>query len=240
MKMYQAAIVEDETQIRNYIKNTLIKSFENQQVHITFDSFSSGEKFLSMFDQHYHFDLIFLDIEMPGMDGISICRRIREVAPDTLVVFISNKEELVFQTFEVQPFRFIRKSEYDKQLPFLVQAIIGQLNAQNSQMIRIHEPSSGDIFSFDVKKVLYVEAQRKNCRIVTTTNELIIQCKLMELEEKLSEFFFIKPHRSYLVNCQYIFYVGKNSLQLTNKEEIPISRGKVEEIKQLFLDYTTR
>lgn len=238
--MYQAAIIEDEAQIRSYIKKTLTSSFEKQQIHVAFDSFSSGEKFLSMFDKHYHFDLIFLDIEMPNMDGISLCKRIREVSPDALVVFISNKEELVFQTFEVQPFRFIRKSEYDKQLPALVDAITTKLNHQNSYMMKILEPSSGDVYSFDVKNILYVEAQRKNCRIVTTTGDLVIHCKLMEIEEKLADFFFIKPHRSYLVNCRYIFYIGKSNLQLTNKEEIPISRGKVDEVKQLFLEYTTK
>lgn len=238
--MYQAAIVEDEGQIRTYLKNTLAASFHELKIHVTFDTFASGDNFLSMFHQHYHFDMIFLDIEMPGMDGISLCKRIREVSPDALVVFISNKEELVFQTFEVQPFRFIRKSEYDKQLPALVDAIATRLNNLSSSLIRILEPASGDIFSFDIKKVLYVEAQRKNCRIVTTTGELILQSKLMEIEEKLADYAFLKPHRSYLVNCQYIFYIGKSTLQLTNKEELPISRGKVDEVKQLFLEYTTK
>lgn len=238
--MYQAAIVEDEAQIRSYLRDTLRKSFEEQQIHVAFDTFASGEKFLSMFNQHYHFDIIFLDIEMPGMDGISICKKIREISPHALVIFISNKEELVFQTFEVHPFRFIRKSEYAKQLPALVSGIISQLNTLSSYMMCILEPSSGDIFSFDVKKVLYVEAQRKNCRIVTTTGDLIIHCKLMDIARKLAGFAFLKPHRSYLVNCQYIFYIGKTSLQLTNKEEIPISRGKVGEIKQSFLNYNTK
>lgn len=238
--MYQAAIVEDEAQIRSYLKDTLCRSFKEQQIDVAFDTFASGEKFLSMFNQHYHFDMIFLDIEMPGMDGINICRQIREIAPDALVIFISNKEELVFQTFEVQPFRFIRKSEYAKQLPALVNAIVDRLSTLNTYMMRILEPSSGDLFSFDVNKILYVEAQRKDCLIVTTTGELTIRCKLMDIAIKLADFGFLKPHRSYLVNCQYIFYIGKTSLQLTNKEEIPISRGKVGEIKQAFLSYTTK
>lgn len=238
--MYQAAIVEDEAQIRSYLKDTLCRSFKEQQIDVAFDTFASGEKFLSMFNQHYHFDMIFLDIEMPGMDGINICKQIREIAPDALVIFISNKEELVFQTFEVQPFRFIRKSEYAKQLPALVNAIVDRLSTLNTYMMRILEPSSGDLFSFDVNKILYVEAQRKDCLIVTTTGELTIRCKLMDIAIKLADFGFLKPHRSYLVNCQYIFYIGKTSLQLTNKEEIPISRGKVGEIKQAFLSYTTK
>lgn len=238
--MYQAAIVEDETQIRSYLMQTLCKAFEEQQIHVAFDTFASGEQFLSMFTQHYHFDMIFLDIEMPGMDGISLCKRIREISPNALVIFISSKEDLVFQTFEVQPFRFIRKNDYAKQLPTLVNGIISKLNTLSSCMICIPELSSGDLFSFNVKQILYVEAQRKNCRVVTTTGDSTIHCKFMDISKKLADFPFLKPHRSYLVNCDYIFYIGKNTLQLTNKEEIPISRSKVSEIKQAFLNYTTK
>ncbi|MCF0132034.1 MAG: response regulator transcription factor [Pseudobutyrivibrio sp.] len=237
--MIQAAIVEDEEQIRSYLKNTLILAFEAKQLHVAFDSFSTGDSFLSMFDSHYHFDIIFLDIEMPQMDGITLCKKIREVSPDALVVFISNKDELVFQTFEVQPFRFIRKSEYNSQLPKLVDDLITQLNKNNTKFISFKD-SSGDIFSFDVQKILYIEAQRKNCRIVLDSDERLIPCKLMDLESSLSSYAFIKPHRSYLVNCKHIYYIGKNDIRLSNNETIPISRGKTEEVKQLFLDYTTR
>ena len=61
----------------------------------------------------------------------------------------------------------------------------------------------------------------------------------MELEEKLADCHFIKIHRSYLVNCMHIFRIGKSFVQLTNGTELPISRGKTEEIKQLFLQYNT-
>lgn len=235
--MYQAAIVEDETQILAHLKTTLSEAFQKKHISVGFDSFSSGERFLSMFTEHYHYDMIFLDIEMPGLDGIEICRHIRSIAPDTLVVFISNKEELVFQTFEVQPFRFIRKSQYQQLLPTLVNELVQQLSLNQPNMIQLTEPLSGDIFSFDIRQILYVEAQRKNCRIVTRTGESIVRCKLMDLEEQLLPHHFLKVHRSYLVNCRYIFHIGKTSLTLEDHTEIPISRGKVDFVKEQFLLY---
>ncbi|MDD5803270.1 MAG: LytTR family DNA-binding domain-containing protein [Clostridia bacterium] len=232
--MYQAAIVEDECEILSYLKNTLINSFNKRHVSIAFDSFSSGEDFLHTFNGHYHYDVIFLDIEMPGIDGIQVCRKIRQQSPDTLVIFISNKEELVFQTFEVQPFRFIRKSEYQKLLPALADAVTQKLGEQTKHSIFITEPGSGDIFSFDIRMILYIEAQRKNCLIVTASGTSTVQCKISDMEESLIAHGFIKIHRSYLVNCRHIFYIGKTSLQLTNGQELPVSRGKVEEVKEGF------
>ena len=118
--MLQAAIVEDERVFLENTKILLAGEFDKRHVAIAFDPFDEGQSFLNMLAQHFRFDIVFLDIEMPGIDGISVCRKIREVAPQTIVVFVSNKEELVFQTFEVQPFRFIRKSELKEVVTSLV------------------------------------------------------------------------------------------------------------------------
>jgi len=238
--MYQAAIVEDNEKILQYLKESLTKSFEKKQVHVAFDTFTSGLRFLEMFEGHYHYDAIFLDIEMPEIDGIELCKKIKSIAPNSLVVFISSKAELVFQTFEVQPFRFIRKEFYQESLSSLTDSIVRKWTEERSHLLHLEEPRSGDLYSFCVSNILYIEAQRKDCLIVTTEGECTFRCKLMELESKLSDQYFIKIHRSYLVNCKHIFCIGKNCVKLTNGLELPLSRGKTEEIKQLFLQYNTK
>lgn len=236
--MFQAALVEDEPQVRSYLKDQLIASFKKQNCQLSFDVFSSGSQFLAMFEKHYHFDVVFLDIEMPEMDGISICRKIRDVSRETLVIFISNKEELVFQTFEVQPFRFIRKSEFERLLPSLTESVIQKFQENENKTLRITEPTSGDLYSFEIQSIVYIEAQRKYCRIVTTTGEKSLLTRLMDWEASLNSYQFIKPHRSYLVNPKYITYIGKKNILLKTSEEIPISRGNLDRVKQAFLSYT--
>ena len=200
-------------------------------------NFTNSEDFLSMLEKHFNYDILFLDIEMPDMDGISLCRTIRKIAPDALVVFISNKEELVFQTFEVQPFRFIRKSELKELCPSLVDSIIEELKKRSPQTIKITE-SSGDVISFDIRNILYIEAQRKECKIVSKDGEALVKLKLMDLEERLKDFHFIKVHRSFLVNMDSIFRITKTNVILTNNEDLPISRGSSEELKQIFINYS--
>ncbi len=238
--MFHAAICEDEPEISRYIEKTLVSEFEKVGVQVLFEVFHNGNRLLDMIDKHYHFDILFMDIEMPEIDGISICRKIRKVNSETLVVFISNKEELVFSSFEVQPFRFIRKSHYDSLLPSLVTSIQAEMTRRHPNIVQIKEPGSKDLFSFDISQIIYVEALGKNCRIVTTTGQTTIKTKLMEIETQLTEYDFLKPHRSYLVNYKYISTVRKSDLELTDHSVVPISRGHVDEIKKNFLKYTTR
>ncbi|MBQ7147916.1 MAG: response regulator transcription factor [Pseudobutyrivibrio sp.] len=238
--MYHAAICEDERDIASYIEKTLASEFAKHNIQVEFDIFYNGNKLLEMIDEHYHFDLVFMDIEMPEIDGISICRKIRQTNEDSLVVFISNKDELVFSTFEVQPFRFVRKSHYDSLLPELVNALDTELARRNPSNIQIVEPRSKDIFSFDVNKIQYVEAQGKNCLIHSVGNITEIKISLSEIEELLKDYEFIKPHRSYLVNYKFITSIKKNNLELTTSELIPISRNRVEDVKHEFIMFTNR
>ncbi|SFI35342.1 two component transcriptional regulator, LytTR family [Pseudobutyrivibrio sp. OR37] len=236
--MYQAAIVDDELDILNSTKAMLADEFTKANTAVAFDFFTDSEDFLSMFESHFNYDIIFLDIEMPNIDGISVCRKIRQLSKDALVIFISNKEELVFQTFEVQPFRFIRKSELKELCPSLVDFIINELKRRSPQTFTIIENNGGDVLSFDARNIIYVEAQRKECKIVTTIGDSTVKMKLMDLEEKLGSFHFVRIHRSFLVNMDYIFRITKNSIILTSGEELPISRGSSDTLKQLFINYS--
>lgn len=236
--MYQAAIVDDELDILNSTKALLADEFSKANTSVAFDFFTDSNDFLSMFESHFNYDIIFLDIEMPGIDGISLCRKIRQLSKDALVIFISNKEELVFQTFEVQPFRFIRKSELKELCCSLVESIINELKRRTPQTITITENNGGDVLSFDARNIVYVEAQRKECKLVTTSNTPTVKMKLMDLEEKLSAFHFVRIHRSFLVNMDFIFRITKTSVILTTGEELPISRGSSDALKQLFIDYS--
>lgn len=238
--MFNAAICEDEKNIATYIEKTLSSEFNKHNISVEFDIFTNGNKLLNMIDEHYHFDIVFMDIEMPEIDGISICKQIRQTNDDTLVVFISNKDELVFSTFEVQPFRFVRKSHYDSLLPNLVDALVTELGRRNPANIQIVEPRSKDIFSFDINKIAYVEAQGKNCIIHSTNDNTEIKILLSEIELLLEGYEFIKPHRSYLVNYKYISTITKSTLELTTGEIIPISRNRVDEVKHEFIKYTSR
>lgn len=235
--MYQIAVCDDEMEIVNYISKNLVEGFREISIPVAYDNFCDSNRLLNMFFEHYHYDAIFLDIDMPGIDGIETCRKIKEISPECLCVFISNKDELVFQSFEVQPFRFVRKTEFINQLPKLVNSIADEWNRRKRKMLQFIEPDSGDIFSFDVKQIVYIEAQRKKIKIKTALDEAIISMKFMEAERLLMQYSFMKPHRSYLVNAQYVFHIQKERVVLMNGISVPLSRNRIEMFKRSFVDF---
>ena len=78
------------------------------------------------------------------------------------------------------------------------------------------------------------------CCIHTTENSSIVKTKLYEIEQQLSNYDFLKPHRSYLVNCQFISVIHKTDIELNNSTMIPIGRGRTEDVKKQYLHYTNR
>ena len=84
------------------------------------------------------------------------------------------------------------------------------------------------------------EAQRKDCRVVTASGETLIRCTMKYMEDSLSRCGFIKCHRSYLVNPAAIFLIGRQTITLTSREEIPVSRERLDSVKADFLKYTMR
>lgn len=233
--MVQAVLVEDECNTRQFIAEQLKIEFSRQNEELQIAAYESGERFWQVLQEYYHYDILFLDIEMPGIDGIALAEKIRKIMPHMLLVFISNQEQLVFKSFEVQPFRFIRKQEFMAQLPHLTMDLLEKIREENRRVIYLTEPGTGDLYSFDIYSLLYVEAQRKDCRLVTSSGETLLRSTIGYLREQLSAWRFIQCHRSYLVNWLAVRHIGKTEIYLTNGTQIPLSRGLAKKVQEQFM-----
>lgn len=238
--MYKACIIEDEESIRSFFKSTLERLFKLNSVPVIFDEFATGDSFIASFEDYSLYDIIFLDIEMPGINGIDVCKKIRQMKADPIIVFISSKESLVFDTFEVEPFRFVRKRFFDEMAPQVVKDLKIRLEEKIRKVVSVTESFSGNIYTFDLNNLLYIEAQRKDCCFVTKTENVIIRIAFQEVMELLSDFSFVQTHRSYFVNLMHVFYIGKDQIELTTKDVVPVSRSKIDYVKTEFLNFSIK
>ncbi len=235
MNTYRAAICEDSPRTLDVIHEQLSEEFSRRDFNIVFDCYTEPKALLDVCHASGKYQILFLDIDMPEINGIELCRRIRNDYPEVITVFISGKEKMVFQTFEVRPFRFIRKSHFTEELPALVNDIIHEMRMQEGTSVSVEERYSGNIYSLNTNQIIYIESLVKNCRIVLTTQKLLIQYRIKDFEALLKQYGFLRPHRSFLVNYRYIFSIQKNTLILDNKETIPLSRNRITTIKEEFI-----
>ena len=166
---------------------------------------------------------------MPEMDGISIAKKRSKM--NEKIVFVTNRESLVFQAYnETSSIGFIRKKHMGDDLKDVFDSLHNL--EKNQKHITIKKGS--DIVTVNCSSVLYFEKQINNI-IIHTLNENIIYRKTMkELELALSDFGFVKSHEGYLVNVDFIYYIGKSDIVLTNRETIPVSRKNVKYVKEMF------
>ena len=235
MEKIIAAICEDNAQSLLYIKKQIESMFEQMGECIECSCFSCAKELLDSIRNKTDYDILFLDIDMPEMNGIELSKIIRKEDFNGIIVFISNKEALVFETFQVQPFRFIRKNHFSEELGQLTTDILHYFKEKKGTMIHVCEQHSDKVYSFNIAHIQYIEVIGKYWNVVTRHHETVIRYPLSEFGALLRQFGFLMPHRSYLVNYRYIYSIQKNEIELDTGIRLPISRNRRDIIKQEYL-----
>lgn len=233
--MKKAAICEDEVQTLQFIQRKLNILFQNTDLPFQFQAFDNPISLKDALGNGESFDLFFLDIEMPQIDGLSLAKKIRTLNPEALIIFISNKEELVFQSFEVRPFRFLRKNHFEEELPGLIRDLKKALSPKKSPSLVLKNGS--EMITISISDLIYVEAMRKECLFHTTSKIITLKYKLSDISKELIPYGFIQSHRSFLINYRYIFSISRDGISLDNKEVVPVGRTHLEQVKSEFQRY---
>jgi DNA-binding LytR/AlgR family response regulator len=233
---FTCALCEDNQSSLRYIEKQLTSLFELHGFPVSLDTYGSGVSLLAKLEKgERSYNAVFVDIEMPAMNGIDLCRKLRELSKDVYIIFVSNREEFVFKTFEVKPFRFIRKNHWSEDAPPMVNDLINELRQNEELLVPVAELHSDVIHSLDVGHIIYIEVFSRYCHIVSETKkEFDIQYKLKDMYELLKDYGFLQPHRSFIVNYRYIYRIEKDSVLLTNKKELPLSRSFREQFRNEF------
>lgn len=229
MGCQRIAVCDDEKAaliaINHYIENTL------RQYGIDFDisSFQSVKAMIKNMEENVY-DVCFLDIDMPEMNGIDLAKQIYQKHTHTLIVFISAKEEYVFQSFCVHPFSFVRKAHFKEEMERVIKDIVRILYEQQQNVRIIDE--AGYEYTFLLDSIDYLEAKGKYVDIVLTDSKKMIRCSMKYLEKELEPYGLIRCHKSYIVNLKKIYAVKHDHLVMLDKTELPIRRGMVTELKK--------
>jgi DNA-binding LytR/AlgR family response regulator len=225
-------ICDDEEIIRNELMQ-LCKGFQEINL-IEFDiiGFSSGEELLKYQDP---IDILFLDVQMKGINGLKTALKIRENDESMSIIFVTGYRSFMQEGYRVKAFRYLLKPLKKEDLIKALSEAITDLTKNNKAILA----KDGTTFYVRLKDVLYVEAGRRYSLVRTLKLCFESAMVMSEWENILNNGDFYRVHKSYIVNMQYVEKIEKN-ITLDNGEKVELSFRQNAKFKKACKEYRRR
>lgn len=224
------AICDDEERYRIELKTILNKLLINADLNI--DTFDDGNILADAFAAS-PYDLVFLDIEMPAVDGITLAKKIRSRSENVFIVFLTSHIEYALEGYEVNALRYLTKPVDIEKLKEVIRYV--QEKQGSSRQIIIKE--DGEEILIDINDVIYMESMNQNVRIVTAGGEHVIRYNISDFEDQLKNDGFFRIHRGYLISLSKVKKLSGNDVILDGGETLPVSRSNVKPLKEALYTY---
>lgn len=228
--MIRIAIVEDEVGEAEKLQGYIERYCKETAVPFETDVFSNPNVFLQKY--HANYDLLFLDIEMPELDGITVARRVRALDGEVPIVFVTNMKKLALKGYEVNALDFMVKPAgyYGFALTFQkAQQVITRLKRH-----QITVPIKFGERRLDIADIRFIETSARKLVFHLVGEEVVSPGVLRDLEDRLRVHNFSRCNSCYLVNLRYVTKLYRDAVYL-GEDCLVISRSK----KKSFTDDLT-
>lgn len=236
--MLRVALCDDETIILPYLSEQISSVFERFEIETEITSYSSSLELKRSLSEKNKYDIFFLDIDMKEMDGFKLASFIEERFEDSILIFISSKEEYVFSSFRHRPFSFIRKEKLKSDLEITIYDLQKKININKRPSTICLTDEQNRNYKFRTQDVIYIQAQDKYIYIKKTFGEQLIRSSLSAAEKSLQNTCFMRVHKSYLINLHMVYAIFYNKVVLDDGTTLPVGRSKVQLLKQRFCNET--
>ena len=222
----QIAICDDHKKDIQKLYDLLTACSIQMDIDLHSALFLSGSELIKSIETAptFPYQLIFLDIEMPGENGIELARTLNRIMPtDAFLVFVSHFPEYMGESFSVHPFHFLQKPVSANDLTQLLSDVRSRLAKRERQLIIASK--GGEEFSLSIDKILYITATNAKLlelTIHTWNDSYLKKGTLSETEASCSDFLF-PLNRTTLVNLFHIHYLSENNVVLDNGVSLPVS-----------------
>ncbi|MBE6858525.1 MAG: response regulator transcription factor [Ruminococcus sp.] len=228
--MIKIAVVDDEKMMLEKICRIIDEQFIEEKIIRSFD------KSVNFFNDpdKYNFDLVFLDIDMPELNGFDLAENLKLIKPSITVIFVSRFEYLVFKSFMFSPFRFIRKDFLENETKKAITDYLILLRKNTNMFHIITSDFERDI---PISDIMYFESFKHDIYVHSTNGRYKLkrnrdnEASIKALANCFELSGFIRVHKSYLVNYNYIHVINRNSVILKNNFSIYINPHNVNDIK---------
>ena len=239
--MISCIIVEDELPAREELKYFLNEEKEIKLI-AEFDNPLDTLNFL----ENNTTDVIFLDISMPDMNGISLGKIVTKMYPNMKIVFITAYKDYAVDAFEIKAFDYLLKPYSETRIRNLLKSLVNTeteviSSIKNTNLKKITVNIDERLYVISLNDVDYIEASEKETLIFSNQKKYISKIKISKWEEMLKGYNFYRCHRSFIINLDKITEIEQwfNSswiIKIKNyTTAIPVSRNNIKELKEIFL-----
>ena len=199
-------------------------------------TFESGEGLLSELYKRIERkeacpDVVFADIRLPGMDGIALGKRLKEAAPEVVLVLLTAYEEYAIRGYETGAYRYLLKPPTQEDVTSIL-AGIAERKIENKLLV----VQAGDReVLIPVRNIRYICAEDKYVMLYTTEGDYLDRRSLQYFETYLEDMSFYRIHRKYLINMRFHKALDDTHVMLTTGEKLPVSRRNIAAYRKCFL-----
>lgn len=232
--MIKIGICDDDKNFRTLLAEAIRREDSESFIY----EYSTGETLIQ--DEENDLDLLFLDIQLPGISGNKASEIMKKKNKDLILVFVSGIYLPTSESFCVQPYRYLLKQSNPSEIQRELGTILTYTKEQKGKKYFIAE-DDGMYQKIDIDEILYFSIIRRGCEIHILQNGtgkiLRTRKRIQEIEEELRREYFCRIHKSFLVNPRYITEVKKSEIKMDNNEILSVSKARRKTFEDMFAEY---
>lgn len=218
---YRIAVCDDEKIFIDRIRQILLDC----EIH----GFTDSRQLLQAVEGGENYDVIFLDIAMPGLDGIGLAREIRKTDEDVVIVFVTSRIEFMQIGYEVRAFRYLLKEQLEHGLPAIWSDIEKELAGRRDQYFVFE--FNRQSYRYACKEIIYFESNLRRIILHAKGDTAVLYGNLDGIEAAHPA--FVRIHKSYLVNPRHIRALSAGNVITVEGDALPVSRRYKQKVEQL-------
>lgn len=234
--MIRIAVIDDEKEMLDEICSLIQKTIiPGNDVEIC--PFVSAEELMEEINQGTIYNILFSDIELDGINGMELGRKIAEKYPRTYLVFITSFSEFAAESYLIDAYQYVLKQDMEQRIPDIVNQLVQKIRKVTKTYILVGTETNKQRICCE--DIIYISKSKsaKYVEYFTVNGQYRERITLNQVMEKLQGKEFIVVERGYIVNMKYIVRMEENIIYLENNAKVAVSRARFAKVKQEINSY---